>query len=664
MDPAVLSDLIYELSLATSRPFPSKPYDLTRATAAAEALSSYMECLRPQELKLLEYTLGPLLFLLQLANKTTFTSIEPVAITAATSIIRLLPSRRCMSSFVAQQGLRIMFDIFDDLFSNPDLDLVSTTPIRSLIEQCAIIYREIARYYPNEVVSAGALRFFVQMLRTGDVVLKTIAAATVAALSTHLDICKQLFSYGVVKPLLLACDTIVTNEACTLSGLGCITQMCRIPEIAIIIVKQGAIPVLLQALRMKGTYSNDLIHEKALFGLSCISRIPELKAKLNVDGMQDLLRMELKEGTSHAKYTVLRMLLDLHGTYPNESEFLKSVADSVVDVMREGTWHAKNIAVKAICVLYKSDDEMKWYFQQNHVIKYIFAAMKDRTTELQEAFLVGLLTLCTHPDIPRIFIAEGGIEVLAPMVGSADPVVNDLAVVLLKGIALYDRTSVEEAVAEEYLYYFANFASDDYDVDQHTYTAGGMIDEFLLTMVENRRDEHYLLQMYPEYTHVVEQMKITPQELESYENTFYELDPECRGELGLTELKILGVMMGEKFDEEELEELLTRHDTDKSGSLDFVEYIVMMQNWFSANEHGDLVQQIAHDTTQRGPIAKARRAFLRFWNRDREEQRKVLLTLVFFCLYAVLRSRISSKRMLRSAGRQENWRKCFSQISA
>lgn len=623
MDPAVLSDLVYELSLATARPFPSKPYDLTRATAAAEALSSYMECLRPQELKLLEYTLGPLLFLLQLATKTTFTSIEPVAITAAASIVHLLPSRRCMSSFVTQNGLRVIFDIFDDLFSNTALDLISISPSRSLIEQCAIIYREIARYYPNEVVGVGSLRFFVQMLRTGDVTLKTVAAATVAALSTHLDICKQLFSYGVVKPLLLACDTLVTNEACTLSGIGCITQMCRIPEIAIIIVKQGAIPVLLQALRMKGTLSNDLIHEKALFGLSCISRIPELKGKLKVDGFLDLLRMELKEGTSSAKYTVLRMLLDLHGSYPGESEFLRSVADSVIDVLREGTWHAKNIAVKAICVLYKSDDEMKWYFQQNHAIKYIFAAMKDRTTELQEAFLVGLLTLCTHPEIPRVFIAEGGIEVLAPMVGCEDPVVNDLAVVLLKGIALYDRKSVEQAVDEEFLFYFANFASDEYDDDQHVYTAGGMIDEFLSTMVENRRDEHYLLQMYPEYTRIVEELKISPQELESYENTFYELDPECRGELGLTELKILGVMMGEKFDEEELEELLTRHDTDKSGSLDFIEFIAMMQGWFSANEQADLLKQVAHDTTQRGPIAKARRAFLRFWNRDKEEKRKV-----------------------------------------
>ena len=623
MDSRVLDDLVYELSLATARPFPSKPYNLTRATAAAEALSSYMGCMRPQELKLLEFTLGPLLYLLQLATKTTFTSIEPVAVTAASSITRLLPSRKCMSAFISERGMEVIFEIFDDLFSDASLDLVNPSPIRSLIEHCAIIYREIARYYPDEVVSSGSLRFFVQMLRIGDAALKTIAAATVAALSTRLDICKQLFSYGVVKPLLLACDTQITNEACTLSGIGCITQMCRIPEIAVIIVKQGALPVLTQALQMKGSYANDLIHEKALFGLSCISKISQLRTKLISDTLLDLLRIELQQGTQNAKYTVIHMLLDLHGLYPNESSYLRSVVDSIIEVLRDGSWHAKNIAVKAICVLYKTDDEMKWYFQQNNAIRYIFEAMKNRTAELQEAFLVGLLTLCTHPDIPRIFITEGGIDILAPMIGSEDPIVNDLSVVLLKGIALYDRKAVMEAVTQEFHFYFANFASDEYDDEQHAYTSGGMIDEFLMTMVENRRDEHYLLQMYPEYSQVVEELHITSQELESYENTFYELDPECRGQLGLTELKILGVMMGEKFDEEELEELLTTHDTDKSGSLDFIEYIVMMQSWFSANEHADLVKQIAHDTTQRGPIAKARRAFMRFWNRDKEDKKKV-----------------------------------------
>jgi hypothetical protein len=151
-----------------------------------------------------------------------------------------------------------------------------------------------------------------------------------------------------------------------------------------------------------------------------------------------------------------------------------------------------------------------------------------------------------------------------------------------------------------------------------------MIDEFLTAMVENRRDQHYLLEMFPAYTAVMEANHITADELESYEHTFYELDPECRGVLGLTELKMLGVMLGEKFDKEELEELLVRHDTDQSGSLDFLEFIVMMQSWFSANKQENITKQLAHDTIERGPIANARRAFMRFWRRDEEDQKNVL----------------------------------------
>ena len=48
-----------------------------------------------------------------------------------------------------------------------------------------------------------------------------------AALSSDLEICKQMFTYGAIKPLLLLSDAEVTNEACMLSGLGCIVQLCR-----------------------------------------------------------------------------------------------------------------------------------------------------------------------------------------------------------------------------------------------------------------------------------------------------------------------------------------------------------------------------------------------------------------------------------------------------
>lgn len=53
------------------------------------------------------------------------------------------------------------------------------------------------------------------------------SATTLASLSNDLEICKQLFSYGAIKPLMIITDADYTNDACMLAGLGCITQLCR-----------------------------------------------------------------------------------------------------------------------------------------------------------------------------------------------------------------------------------------------------------------------------------------------------------------------------------------------------------------------------------------------------------------------------------------------------
>lgn len=51
--------------------------------------------------------------------------------------------------------------------------------------------------------------------------------ATLASLSKDLEICKQMFSYGAIKPLLNVSDSKITNDACMLAGLGCVVQLCR-----------------------------------------------------------------------------------------------------------------------------------------------------------------------------------------------------------------------------------------------------------------------------------------------------------------------------------------------------------------------------------------------------------------------------------------------------
>ncbi len=53
------------------------------------------------------------------------------------------------------------------------------------------------------------------------------SATTLASLSNDLEICKQMFSYGAIKPLINVSDGKVTTDACMLAGLGCITQMVR-----------------------------------------------------------------------------------------------------------------------------------------------------------------------------------------------------------------------------------------------------------------------------------------------------------------------------------------------------------------------------------------------------------------------------------------------------
>ncbi len=52
-------------------------------------------------------------------------------------------------------------------------------------------------------------------------------STTLASLSADLEICKQMFSYGAIKPILTVSDSTVTNDACMLAGLGCIIQLCR-----------------------------------------------------------------------------------------------------------------------------------------------------------------------------------------------------------------------------------------------------------------------------------------------------------------------------------------------------------------------------------------------------------------------------------------------------
>jgi hypothetical protein len=138
-------------------------------------------------------------------------------------------------------------------------------------------------------------------------------------------------------------------------------------------------------------------------------------------------------------------------------------------------------------------------------------------------------------------------------------------------------------------------------------------------MVENRRDQDYLIHMFtPEE---VEEQKLTKAELEKFQLTFMELDCECRGSLDVDELKLLMVLMGERMDKEEIKELLDEYDTDKSGNLDFKEFVIMMKGWNT--RFGKGLKKLYNQSTKRGAIGKSRRAWRQWLTRDLFESAQV-----------------------------------------
>ncbi len=217
----VINDLILELSLASSNPIGVNGRSYIQASAAASALGNRTAMMDKKELRTFEWTILPLLDLLKLDIN------NPVAAKAAYGLRTLMPSRICMTRYMELDGLGIMARILDILLAKKIAELKTQSSFRSVVEHLAVCYREIARFYQWEIVNVGGIRHCVIILRFGDVELQTIASTTLASLSADLEICKQLFSYGAIKPILTVSDAALTNDACMLAGLGCIIQLCR-----------------------------------------------------------------------------------------------------------------------------------------------------------------------------------------------------------------------------------------------------------------------------------------------------------------------------------------------------------------------------------------------------------------------------------------------------
>ena len=114
---------------------------------------------------------------------------------------------------------------------------------------------------------------------------------------------------------------------------------------------------------------------------------------------------------------------------------------------------------------------------------------------------------------------------VAYMLTSGSEVIRELAVIILKALALYDSLLFDKVVPENLMYLLS---TGDSDPRQYGAEYGGLIEEYLQRIVENRRDQHYLLDLFKS-TEEIDALGLSAEMLTSYQNTFMELDLNCSG---------------------------------------------------------------------------------------------------------------------------------------
>lgn len=204
----------------------------------------------------------------------------------------------------------------------------------------------------------------------------------------------------------------------------------------------------------------------------------------------------------------------------------------------------------------------------------------------------------------------------ASLLRAEDPIIRELAIILLKALLLYNSFEIERVTPPDLAYLLKR---DIYNPQLFGAEYGGLIQEYLQTIVDNRRDQDYLVNMFTDEE--IAHHSLTKKDLEAYQLTFMELDAECRGSLDLDELKLLMVLMGEKMDKDEIKELLDEYDLDHSGNLDFKEFVLMMKGWNT--RFGTGLKKFYNESTKRGAIGKSRRAWNSWWNKDKLEAAQV-----------------------------------------
>lgn len=163
-----INSLILELSLITLLPVGVRGRDYAHATAAANAIANRTTTMDKQDLRVFEWIIEPLLkFMIQDIE-------DPSASKAAFALRTLMKSRICISRLIECDGLKTISQILDIILAKRTGELKTLNHIRSLVENFAICYREIARFYPWKIVDVGSIRHCVVILKYGDVALQTI----------------------------------------------------------------------------------------------------------------------------------------------------------------------------------------------------------------------------------------------------------------------------------------------------------------------------------------------------------------------------------------------------------------------------------------------------------------------------------------------------------
>lgn len=395
-----------------------------------------------------------------------------------------------------------------------------------------------------------------------------------------------------------------------------ISSSYSIPEIAQRMVQQGVVPVLALALHRYTGHSNLSIREKSLYSLGYLSQIPSLKPLIATEHILNGIRHEFHHGTIHAKTTVLQILMNLHNHYPTENQMKYDIRDEIINILKKSTWKNKNLCLKVITILYTENTDRE-YFVQHGLIDSIIHVMTTKDQELQEVPLVCILYLCIHEEIPWKLLTKGIVKIIVKFLYAEDIIIRELAVIILKALLLYNSYEIERHVPDEKRYVLKR---DVYNPQLYGFEYGGLIQDYLQIIVDNRREQDYLIKQFNEDE--IKDMNLTYQELQYYQNLFMEIDAECLGYLGEDELKMLVVLKGEKLDKEEIRELIRKYDLDKSGTLVFKEFVYMMKQWDV--EFGTGLTRFVNETIKRGAIGKSVKALNKWWNRTNIERGQVL----------------------------------------